>query len=344
MTLQEQVKKIRDGVRESMPKATMQVFTESISRIKADKLKETALQVGDKIQDYPLTDIEGNKVELSKFIHSDYLILNFYRGGWCPYCNLELREYERLQNNFKEQGINIIAISPETPESAYQTIDKNTLSYPVLTDTDAQFMKKIGIVFQLDIDSKREFVNFGIDFTNINGNENFELPVPAVYVINRDMEVVFVHFEEDYMTRLEPTELLEKLKNKKMIAQSKKTLKQAIENVIQAGTTFEIEQLEQVYHENLKVIMVDQNGLNGILDKQSVKNMFQAKRDNGDSPLNDWAEFNHIQANGDLGHVIVTRKVNLTGVEQRFVFNIDLVRNGEGWLVTREVVVAQSEG
>jgi len=128
-----------------------------------------------------------------------------------------------------------------------------------------------------------------------------------------------------------------------MIEQSRKTLKQAIENVIKAGTTFDIEQLEQVYHKNLEVIMIGQNGLNGILDKQSVKGMFQAKKDNGDSPLNDWAEFNHIQANGDLGHVILTRKVNLTGAEQRFVFSIDLVKNGDGWLVTREVVVAQPE-
>jgi ketosteroid isomerase-like protein len=128
-----------------------------------------------------------------------------------------------------------------------------------------------------------------------------------------------------------------------MKEQSEKTLKQAIENVIKAGTTFDIEQLEHVYHENLKVILVGQNGLNGILDKQSVKGMFQAKRDNGDTPLNDWAEFNHIEANGDLGHVIVTRKVNLTGVEQRFVFSIDLVKNEDGWLVTKEVVVAQPQ-
>lgn len=125
--------------------------------------------------------------------------------------------------------------------------------------------------------------------------------------------------------------------------QSEKALKQAIENVIKVGTTFDIEQLEYIYHENVQVIMVGQNGLNGILDKQSIKAMFQAKKDNGDSPLNDSVEFNLIQANGDSGHVIVTRKVNLTGVEQRLVFSIDLIKKGDSWLVTREVVVAQPE-
>lgn len=209
MTLQEQVKQMRDATSERMPKAIIEVFINSISEIKTNKLKESALQVGDKIEDCSLTDIEGKSINLSTFIQSDYLILNFYRGGWCPYCNMELREYDRLKNDFKEQGANIIAISPEIPELANQTTDKNKLSYPVLTDTDSLFMKKVGIVFQLDEDSKREFVNFGMDFTKINGNEDFELPVPAVYVINKNMEVVFVHFEEDYMTRLEPSELLE---------------------------------------------------------------------------------------------------------------------------------------
>jgi ketosteroid isomerase-like protein len=128
-----------------------------------------------------------------------------------------------------------------------------------------------------------------------------------------------------------------------MMEQSEKALKQAIENVIKVGTTFDIKQLEYIYHENVQVIMVGQNGLNGILDKQSIKAMFQAKKDNGDSPLNDSVEFNLIQANGDSGHVIVTRKVNLTGVEQRLVFSIDLIKKGDSWLVTREVVVDQPE-
>lgn len=217
MTLEEQVKQTRDSIMERMPTEIMQVFENSISEIRANKLKENALQVGAKIPNHSLTDVDGDTVKLKSFIQYDYLILNFYRGGWCPYCNMELREYERLVNDFKEQGVGIIAVSPETPELATETIIKNVLSFPVLTDTNAQFMKKIGLVFKLDEDSKREFVNFGMDFTKINGNENFELPVPAIYVINKEMEVVFVHFEEDYMTRLEPTELLEKMKNKQVV-------------------------------------------------------------------------------------------------------------------------------
>lgn len=155
-----------------------------------------------------LQNSNGGKLLLSGLVEQEFLILNFYRGGWCPYCNMELREYERLRKSFNELDADIIGISAEILELANQTIVKNTLSFPVLTDINAQLMKAIGIVFQLDEASKREFENFGMDFTKIHGNNNFELPVPAVYVINKEMEIVFAHFEEDYMTRLEPTELL----------------------------------------------------------------------------------------------------------------------------------------
>ncbi len=213
MTLQEQLKQIRDATMERMPQSIIKVFTDSIDNIKKNQLKENALQVGDYVPNMNLQNSNEDNSLLSDLIEQKFLILNFYRGGWCPYCNMELREYERLRKAFNELDTDIVGISAEIPELVNQTIDKNTLSFPILTDIDAELMKAIGIVFQLDEASKKEFENFGMDFTKIHENNNFELPVPAVYVINKEMEIVFVHFEEDYMTRLEPTELLNILKN-----------------------------------------------------------------------------------------------------------------------------------
>ncbi|WP_299439823.1 peroxiredoxin-like family protein [uncultured Aquimarina sp.] len=213
MTLQEQLKQMRNATMERMPQSIIKVFTDSINDIRKKRLKENALQVGDHIPDMGLQNINGNNLLLSNLIEKEFLILNFYRGGWCPYCNMELREYERLRKIFNQLNTDIVGISAEIPELVNQTIDKNTLSFPVLSDIDAELMKAIGIVFQLDEASKKEFENFGMDFTRIHKNNNFELPVPAIYIINKKMEIVFVHFEEDYMTRLEPTELLNILKN-----------------------------------------------------------------------------------------------------------------------------------
>lgn len=128
-----------------------------------------------------------------------------------------------------------------------------------------------------------------------------------------------------------------------MIEQSEKGLKQVGENLIKAGTTYDIEQLDLIYHKNLKVFMVDTNSQTNMLDKNSVLTMFQSKRDNGDAPLNNWAEYSNIDLNGDLGHIIVVRKVNLTGIEQKFVFSLELVWEKNRWQVTREVAVMQPE-
>ncbi len=116
------------------------------------------------------------------------------------------------------------------------------------------------------------------------------------------------------------------------------SLKQTIENLIKAGTTFDIQQLDIIYHEDLKVIMIDKNGQKTISDKQAFKDLFSTKLKNGDAPLNTWAKFNHIDVNNNIGHVIVTRKVNLTGEEQEILLSIDLVKTNEKWQVIREVI------
>lgn len=214
MTLEQQLTQMREATMAKMPESIIKVFLNSLEEIRNDKLRERALQVGDHIPEGLLKDSTGNTVSLQSLHTSEFLVLNFYRGGWCPYCNMELRAYESLKDEFAALGVNIVAISAEVTALAAQTTTKNAISFPILTDTNAALMKRIGIVFQLDEATKREYGNFGVHLDKIQGNDEFELPVPAVYVVNRAMEIVFCHFEEDYMTRLEPSELLEIVKRK----------------------------------------------------------------------------------------------------------------------------------
>ncbi len=126
-----------------------------------------------------------------------------------------------------------------------------------------------------------------------------------------------------------------------MKKQSEMGLKKTVENLIKAGTTFDVEQLELIYHRELKVIMMDNKGQIMISNKETFKNLFQVKKENGDSPLNDWAEFHHIETNENNGHVIVTRKVNLTGIEQKIILSIDLIWEENRWQVIREVILSK---
>lgn len=208
MTLTNQLKQFRDATMMRMPRSIIQTFEDSLSEIARDGLKNKALQIGDTLPKIILTDNLGGTIKLEDVHQLDYLVLNFYRGGWCPYCNMELRAYESLKNEFADANASIIAISAEVPDLAAKTSQKNAITFPVLTDRDAKFMKEVGIVFRLNEKMKQDYEGFGMDLTQIHGNENYELPVPAVYVINKNREIIFVHFEADYMTRIEPEQIL----------------------------------------------------------------------------------------------------------------------------------------
>lgn len=214
MTLREQTEQLRENVLTKMPQSIVQNFKNDIAALKTNKLKSNALKVGDSIPNAVLQTIQNNDIDIKSIHNSDFLILNFYRGGWCPYCNMELRAYEKIKSEFSAINTNIVAISAELPTFAKETTQKNEITFPILTDKNAEFMKKIGVIFSLSEAAKKDFVGFGLDLDNIHGNKNQELPVPAIYVIDKNLKILFVHFEEDYMTRLEPSELLTLLKNK----------------------------------------------------------------------------------------------------------------------------------
>ncbi|WP_282080398.1 peroxiredoxin-like family protein [Aquimarina algiphila] len=217
MTLQEQLVQVSEVGFSRIPKRIAQVLRNVIKEITSSDLQEKSLKVGEKITDTKLIDVSGKPRQLSEFLDQKYLILNFYRGSWCPYCNMELRAYESLKDDFQLLETSIIGISIERPTITSQTSEKNTLSFPMLCDENAQFMKSLGIVFTLNDDLKREYANFGIDLKQIHNNLNYELPVPGVYIINRNLEIIFRNLNENYMTRLEPKDILTFLEEKSEI-------------------------------------------------------------------------------------------------------------------------------
>lgn len=211
MNLTEQLDRIREVGFAQMPKQVGKVLLDGIEEVAKSNLTSTSLKKGDQIPQFELVDIHEERKNVKELMTKDYLIINFYRGGWCPYCNLELKEYERLKDAFEAVGASIVAISPEKPEYTSITSNKNAITFDVLSDENATIMKEFGIVFQLNEKLKKEYTKFGIDLTDVNGNNNFELPIPATYIINKDLEIVFSHIEVDYTTRLEPSVLIEEV-------------------------------------------------------------------------------------------------------------------------------------
>ena len=209
MSLELQLKDLGKKAFDSMPADVAKKIKDGIELTIKGDFKANALKVGDSVPSFVLKDIFENKKNVKDLIKNDYLVIDFYRGGWCPFCNMELREYQRLVNDFEKIGASIVAISPEKAEFTEVTSKENILSFDVLSDVDSKVMSEFGIVFTLDEDVKEVYGHFGIKLEETQGNSDFKMPIPATYVINKNLEVVFAHIEEDYTTRCEPKDVLD---------------------------------------------------------------------------------------------------------------------------------------
>ncbi len=167
--------------------------------------------VGDTFPSFNLVDYKGDSVELKDFLGKK-TIITFYRGGWCPYCSIELQGYKEISSEIKAKGANLIAISPEAPDTSSKLIEKLGLDYYVLSDVGNVLGKELGIVFKLTDDILAVYNKFGIDIQASQGSaNNNELPAPATYVIDENAKIIFCNAFIDYKLRTEPSEVLKYL-------------------------------------------------------------------------------------------------------------------------------------
>jgi peroxiredoxin len=185
--------------------ATMEAAT---ADLKANGMEQRALQVGDAAPRLTLPNALGVPTALESLWRRGPLVLVFYRGGWCPYCNLELRAWQREQAKLGHLGASLVAISPQTPDHSLSTAEKNELAFPVLGDSQLQAAEAFGVAFTLSPELVELYSRAGNDLPMINGNGRWVLPMPATYVISRDGRVFFAHVEADYRERAEPADVL----------------------------------------------------------------------------------------------------------------------------------------
>lgn len=213
MNLTQQLTERRNNSAKSIPQEKRIIMLNSTANLKAQNLSKKALQQGQKLPTFSLKSIKGKDISLEDF-QSKFLVISFYRGGWCPYCNMELRALQAILPKLTELGAELIAITPETPDSSLSTSEKNELSFSVLSDIDNTYAKKLGLAFKLPDDLQKVYSDFGIDVEKHNGNASFELPMPATYIIDKNRDVIYSFVPEDYTERLSPENILEVLKAK----------------------------------------------------------------------------------------------------------------------------------
>ena len=201
------------SIKKSAPERTA-LMEGATADLKASGIEHTALQSGEYAPSVSLLDMTGHQVNLSDLWQKETLVVVFYRGGWCPYCNLELRAWQTYLESLKQLGAGLIAISPQTADNSLSTAEKNQLKFTVLSDTNLEAAKAFGIAFEMPENLIDLYKSFGNDLSVVNGNGRWVLPLPATYVIGRDGKIIYAHVEADYRVRAEPADVLVRIKVK----------------------------------------------------------------------------------------------------------------------------------
>ena len=207
-TLQQQLADYQAAFRQRVAPDRVATAESAIAQLKGTGIEKRALVVGATLPDLTLPDAIGRPVSLRALNAGAPLVIVFYRGGWCPYCNLELREWQRLLPEVHRRGATLVAISPQSPDSSLSTQEKNDLAFPVLSDSALAAAEAFGIAFALPPELVEAYSRIGNDLPTLNGNGRWVLPLPATYVVGRDGIVSFAHVEADYRQRAEPNEVL----------------------------------------------------------------------------------------------------------------------------------------
>lgn len=157
-------------------------------------------------------DQYGNMIDLKETLKKGPVVLVFYRGQWCPYCNRQLKKLSDSLSLVTAKGATVIAVSPETAENISKTVEKTNASYSILHDKDLAIMKSYDVAFNVDDKTVEKYREYGIDFRKVNGESNgARLPVPALYIIGQDGMIRFRHFDKNYAKRVSVAEILEQL-------------------------------------------------------------------------------------------------------------------------------------
>lgn len=208
MSLSNQLTELRDASAKNIPAELYSVMTNATKALKEKALEQYAPKIGEAFPTFTLSDQLGRSVSLDSLTESGPVVITFYRGGWCPYCNLELRAYQSVLDEIKAKGASLVAISPELPDASLSTSEKNELAFSVLSDVDAEFAKSLGIVFSLPEALRPIYADFGIDLEHHNGSGQFDLPLAATFVVDANQQVVFADVTADYTHRAEPSDVI----------------------------------------------------------------------------------------------------------------------------------------
>jgi len=209
LSIREQSEQLQKASAAQLPADVLQVFSRNSQQLRVRGVPANTVQVGDTLPSFTLRNAMGDPVSLDQLVATGPAVLVFYRGGWCPYCNLALRTYQHeLLPQLGAWRATLAAISPQTPDQSLSTAEKAALSFEVLSDSGSRLARRIGIAFEQAEEVLVAQRKLGLDLAGVNEEGSTELPMPTVLIVDSDRTVRFVDVHPDYTNRTEVADIL----------------------------------------------------------------------------------------------------------------------------------------
>ncbi len=212
MSLQDDLDALRAEFVRSAPPGRAELYDAKVEELRRTFPIEQTLRTGNYAPGFTLPNPSGRPVSLAGLLRGGPAVVTFYRGGWCPYCNLQLRAYQQVLGEITALGAKLVAISPQLPDGSMSTAEMNRLSIDVLSDIGNRVARSFGLVYSLPQELRTALASNNKALPGINGDKSWELPLPATYVIAPDHRITLAEVELDYRERLEPDAIMTALR------------------------------------------------------------------------------------------------------------------------------------
>ncbi|MGA9353491.1 MAG: peroxiredoxin-like family protein [Terriglobales bacterium] len=198
----------KEAIARYVPADVQAVHRRTVDELKAQRLAAGALGVGAKAPAFELSDHNGKRVSSSDLLGKGRLVICFIRGRWCPFCVGQMEAMNYVAPQIVAAGAALVAISPQTEKQAFFMRDQHALGIPLLVDARNEIARQFGLVYRVPEEQQKLYRSTFVNLPFVNGDESWELPTPATYVIDRDGTILWAAADEDYTVRAEPLEIV----------------------------------------------------------------------------------------------------------------------------------------
>jgi peroxiredoxin len=207
-SLQSAIDEYNAAKKEKMPAEVLMAMARATTELKDTGIENRALRAGDRMPDFTLPNQHGEMRRFADFLVDSMVVLNVYRGGWCPYCNFEMKALADALPEIEAAGAKLVGMAPEDPDHAQDTASRHDIGIEILSDARNAVSEQLGLVFSLAEELRPIYLGAGLDIPAYNGDDSFRLPVPATYIVGSDGIIKADFVNADYTQRMEPADIV----------------------------------------------------------------------------------------------------------------------------------------